>query len=512
MRSHPAAPESPTVPPPGDADVLQSVPTLGAVVDLLGRVDRLIAAIVDGLIDLDDHSVAEVATKLPLEQWLAIAGQRTRSDRRMLLTCCEVFRRLPSLRAAFCETAEVSWAQVRAVVLQVYRLPRHLDASLDAGIAEAIARCFGADPDALSAQVGWVITDLQMRDTDDARPESTQSPQEPDYFAMQPRLDGTGGRVWGEFGPVGFATLDAALQRGAPDGSTRDRIGQAPDRDRSGAVAVSAGRQRAARLIEICDGTLGARADRRQPTSSAGPDQDAAGETEPDFLRASGGQSAPEEGTVSDRSPVRLLLRAELSSLLDRDETPAALLTHLLGGRMWVDAATARELINSRGADLRTVVLDDTGRTVGVGRRRRIAPGWLRDAALAVHDICTAPGCLTAARVCDLDHARPWRARLAEDRPGQTDVGQLGPLCRTDNRTKESAGWSVTQHPDGSRTWRHTVTGLTTRTHPGTRPPARSRPSRGWRAGPLQGDAPHHADAVIRDDQHPRAGPDVPDG
>jgi site-specific recombinase XerD len=62
-------------------------------------------------------------------------------------------------------------------------------------------------------------------------------------------------------------------------------------------------------------------------------------------------------------------VRVSLATLLDRDQTPATLLTHLTGGRMWVDATTARRLVEERGADLRSVVLDDTGAVVRESER-----------------------------------------------------------------------------------------------------------------------------------------------
>lgn len=89
---------------------------------------------------------------------------------------------------------------------------------------------------------------------------------------------------------------------------------------------------------------------------------------------------------------------------------------------MTLNSAAARRLIDERGAELRTVVLDDTGNVLGVGRRTSVAPGWLRDATLAIHDTCTEPGCLTAARACDLDHARPWQPTRPGDVPGRTDL------------------------------------------------------------------------------------------
>jgi hypothetical protein len=79
-----------------------------------------------------------------------------------------------------------------------------------------------------------------------------------------------------------------------------------------------------------------------------------------------------------------LLLRADLDTLFGHDGLPAQLLHGLAGGRVHVDAATARRLADA-GTDTRLVILDH-GDVVGVGTKRRQPPGWLRDAILAVHD------------------------------------------------------------------------------------------------------------------------------
>jgi hypothetical protein len=138
---------------------------------------------------------------------------------------------------------------------------------------------------------------------------------------------------------------------------------------------------------------------------------------------------------------------------------------------MYLNAAAARRLIDQRGADLRTTILDDTGQVVGIGRRHRVPPGWLTDGLLALHDTCSEPGCTTAALSCQTDHARPWHPARPGDLPGRTDVDNLAPLCTSANRTKETDGWTCTQTADGTRTWRHQRSGLTATTIPtGTRP------------------------------------------
>jgi hypothetical protein len=411
--------------------VLAEVPELAGLLELAVDAERLTARLVEAIIVLEDHDVAATATGVPLEQWLAAVGRSTRSDRRMLQTAARVCRRLPSLRTAFAG-GRVSWSQVRAVGLKVDRLPRHLDDRLDAALADAIEGAAGADPDALARVVGWAVADLAAADD----PPPKGAPDQ-DVLVLQPRLDGTGGTFFGDFGPVGFAALEAATDPGPTGAATREHFGDVPDGDRAAERRQRAGHARAARLIDLC---------RRRDGDVASP---------------------------------TLLVRAELSSLLGRDGLPAQLLTHLAGGVMHVDVATARRLADDHGADLRLVVLDD-GKVVGVGRKVYRPPGWLAEATLALHDTCTEPGCQVAARVCDADHAVPFAGG------GRTDVDNVAPLCGTANAAKEPGGWRAAQTSDGARTWHHPRTGLRVRTLPAMwrpppspdhrRPPAGGRP------------------------------------
>jgi hypothetical protein len=423
---------------PGDRDrdgdgapfglpILREVPELAALLDDLTAIDRTVARIIDTLMLLEDTSLAETATGLAVERWMATVAGRTRADRRMLTTAVQACRRLPGVHRAF-GAGQLSWAQLRMLALRVEPIPRTFDERIDTELTAAIELAVPSpDPDSLVTIVGQVLASYQPADHDPRRP--TGAP-DADFLAMQPRLDGTGGRIYGDFGPTGFAAIDNRLAGGPPSTATRDGFGDDPDPQRAGEAAGELARRRAARLVELCT---------RQPDDTA-------------------------------VVPASYVVRLDLATLLRLGQEQAAtLLTQTTGGTMWLDAPTARLLADRHGARLR-LVLTDQGRIVGVGRTTSRPPGWLREATLAIHDTCTAPGCRTAARVCDTDHARPWVDR------GPTDIDNLAPLCATHNHTKETAGWRCHQQPDGTRTWHHPRSGITTTTLPGTwRPPPRPR-------------------------------------
>ncbi|MFU8840644.1 MAG: HNH endonuclease signature motif containing protein [Nitriliruptoraceae bacterium] len=434
--------------PPFGLPVLAELPALGTVLEQLRHADQLIARALEGILLLQDHADVAATTGVGLESWLTTIARRTRTDARMLLAAAEMLRRLPSLRAAF-QQGQASWAQVRAVALKARPLPSALDDRVDAAVAAALDGAGGAEPDALTRVIAWSLAALHPERT--TRVERTETAQE--FLALQPRLDGSGGRLWGELGATSWAVLDAALHpaggepgtgaagddapTAAPDG--REQQARADDADEPSVPPDVTGRHRARRLVALLESTL--------PGAT--------------------GDATASRGAAAGSRP-QLLLRADLDTLLGREETPATLLTTLLGGHVHVSANTARRMLDERGADLRTVVLDDTGSVVGVGRRHRLAPGWLSDAVLALHDTCSAPGCLAAARGADLDHAQPWWPTRPEDVPGTTDVRQLAPLCPVHNRGKERDGWTVEQTADGRRRWIHARSGLTTDTLPAT--------------------------------------------
>jgi hypothetical protein len=407
--------------------ILDELPELAHLLTELRAIDDLTHRALDRIRSLAASGEVESTTGLSLSTWLSLVGRRTRSDARMLTSAAAALDRFPALAAA-CRDNALSWAQTRAITLATRGLPSHLDERADRGIGDAIAGVGNADPDTMLSAIRWALADGTAGQTAAAEAEASRT----EYLAMQPRLDGTGGTIHGDLGAHAFATLDAALN--LPAAQAPDAEDPQVEADVGSGRGVDA-RRRVGRLVELCEIAL------------AG-------------------------GTPGGRARPQLLLRAELSSLLDRAQIPATLLTTLFGGQLQLTAAAARQLLDARGADLRTTVIDEHGAVVGVGRRKRVAPDWLRDAVLAQHDTCSHPGCLRPARMAEIDHATPWHPHRPGDPRGRTDLDELGPCCSHHNRRKEADGWQVHQLADGRRRWTHLRTGVRTTTAPATwRPP-----------------------------------------
>lgn len=87
-------------------------------------------------------------------------------------------------------------------------------------------------------------------------------------------------------------------------------------------------------------------------------------------------------------------------------------------------------------------VLRDDGKVIGVGRRSRIVPGWLRR---LVHERdggqCQHPGCGNT-RWLQVHHIVPWA------QGGPTDLDNLILLCGAHHRWVHERGWHITGPPD----------------------------------------------------------------
>jgi Domain of unknown function (DUF222)/HNH endonuclease len=142
------------------------------------------------------------------------------------------------------------------------------------------------------------------------------------------------------------------------------------------------------------------------------------------------------------------------STLIGQDDQPGE-----LAGYGPISATTARRLATDENAKWRTLLTDDAGQLIEVGRRSYRPRQVLRDFIVARDRSCTFPGCAQPAVRCDLDHVRSYR------RGGATDPANLQALCRRHHRAKHRTEWTPSRDGDGSTTWT-SPTGHAYRTKP----------------------------------------------
>jgi hypothetical protein len=473
-------------------------PPLAELLESVAAADRANARTVELLTRLHATGECEATTGVAVETWLLSAGLPA-SDRRMLDTATVQLGRLPAVADGFA-SGLLSWGQVRTICLLTERLSTDDATEFDLTLAPAIDRYADADPDGL-LQIARQIVDRLRPDqtaTEAARVEREA------FVSLQPRLDGTGGKFHGDLDGLGFGLVAAALTAGAPlPGRRRDLIGRPPagiDHDGDGGRdrMVRLGRHRADRLVQLCADDLARHGNPLTPKLPLAADAPPGAETGADGAFRAGGAADTAPGglggaTDTPARPVdaggiagepdrtralvpEAILVIDEAQLTGADGLPVELLTRLTGGRLKVSGPTARRWLDEAGCRLRTIVLDDTGQVLGVGRAARFAPGWLTDANRATDATCQAPGCRTAASVCDLDHHRPWHPTRADQPAGTTDAVNLGPLCHTDNDAKQTQGWQVHRRDDGTIGWDHPRSGLTVRTLPWAATRAAARP------------------------------------
>lgn len=119
-----------------------------------------------------------------------------------------------------------------------------------------------------------------------------------------------------------------------------------------------------------------------------------------------------------------------------------------------------------------TMTVDEAGRPLNLGRRRRLATSdqWV---ALTVRDRrCVAPGCDRPPAWCQAHHLRFW------ERGGPTDLSNLCLVCSRHHHLIHDQHWTLEPNPDGSwRLIRPDGSVVDPPRYPGNgRPPARARP------------------------------------
>ncbi|GAB3914661.1 hypothetical protein GCM10011575_41180 [Microlunatus endophyticus] len=157
------------------------------------------------------------------------------------------------------------------------------------------------------------------------------------------------------------------------------------------------------------------------------------------------------------RSVSEWLLKADLSKLLPR----AILHVHI-----------AEETLRSglgicRVEDVGPMIAEQVRRWLGSGVQLRVqpiidandltptdtyeVPARMRESIFARSPASCFPWSTTVSRRTDLDHTVPYRSAGP---PGQTWVGNLGPLGRHEHRVRTHGGWQVCQPAPGTYLWR----------------------------------------------------------
>jgi len=393
-------------------DQLTEVDDLAAVA---AAADRAVVRLVARLIERSASIAA--GSGVTVDVWLGARSRLPAWERRDLLIAADMLPRMPALWAAW-QDGLVCWVVVASVVRTVAREARSLHAAADELLGRAAVELADADPEMLlSVLSDWVA---QVRHDREARREARRI--EDDVLRFQPRLDGTGGTLWGDLAATTFAAVTDAIIDARPDPD----LAANPDGDVAVAAANrgSVGHANALGLLKLCA-------------------------TDPD-------------GTA--RRPL-LIATVGLDTLLGLSDRPGRLVTQLFGGDLRISADGARRLAEGR-IDLRPVILDGQGGLIGVGRIRRFTPGWLRQAQLALHTTCSFPGCRRPARQVVSDHAREF-----ED-GGPTDAANTHPACHVHHAWKTPAydpagrrtrnpDWTVTVAHDATVTWTNRRAGLT---------------------------------------------------
>lgn len=139
----------------------------------------------------------------------------------------------------------------------------------------------------------------------------------------------------------------------------------------------------------------------------------------------------------NNEKPVDLVLHAELTALAGDGNA------EFEDGPI-IHSETARRL--TCDARRRTVLHDDNGRTVGVGRATRVVPDWLMTLLRHRDRGCTFPGCENK-RFLHAHHITHW------SRGGRTDLDNLVLVCTFHHKLVHEYRYGVSLDPTGAAQW-----------------------------------------------------------
>jgi hypothetical protein len=112
-----------------------------------------------------------------------------------------------------------------------------------------------------------------------------------------------------------------------------------------------------------------------------------------------------------------------------------------------IPAELARRLADDPSGTWRRLVTDERGKLVDYGRTIYRPPAALGDHVLNRDRVCTFPTCDRRAEGCEIDHRIPWAAG------GETNAGNLHPLCSRHHHLKDETHWAVTRTDDDTTIW-----------------------------------------------------------
>ncbi len=151
------------------------------------------------------------------------------------------------------------------------------------------------------------------------------------------------------------------------------------------------------------------------------------------FLATHEGESDIQSLKGSERC--QIMLHVDVNTLRGRqNETESGPGCCNLDDKQWISPKTARRL--SCDASLVTVLEDDAGKVLNIGRRARTVPASIRRALSVRDETCRFPGCCESKYV-DAHHIKHW----AEG--GETSLKNLVTLCRYHHRALHQGKFNI---------------------------------------------------------------------
>jgi HNH endonuclease/Domain of unknown function (DUF222) len=145
-------------------------------------------------------------------------------------------------------------------------------------------------------------------------------------------------------------------------------------------------------------------------------------------------------GDENGSAPTQITVHADLEALIENSETGVA---ELESGPVMANE-TARRLSCDPIVECRVY---DHKKVLGIGRRSRLIPSWLRHQLWYRDGSCRFPGCPYKGWL----HAH-HRTHWADG--GSTDLDNLILLCGFHHRFLHEHGWSIDDHPDEKTVFR----------------------------------------------------------